>query len=140
MFWNKKKGNEEIYVRCDQENVRAAYRVDANESLNVALIVSGFRAELVNLSAGGIAFRLAEGAGSSLVDQQTLNGVLYVGDLHLPIPVELEIVMHSDGLFRCSIGHQDLWAQKKLTEAISRYQKLQIRTQEERYKSEKTSF
>ncbi len=135
VFWNRKQ-DDELYVRCDEQNLRSAYRVDADDQLMVVLMVGGERVQLVNLSANGVAFRMSDSVDEASSSDVALSGVLFVGDRHNPIPVRLEIVVRREGLVRCKISHQDLLAQKKLAAAINRYQKLKIRAAEQSLKDQ----
>ena len=128
MFWNKNK-DDELYIRCDIKNDRSAYRVDPGHHGSVVLLVDGERARIHNISATGIAFDLEESSAPDTEVPESLQGILFIGQQHNPIPVMLHVVSHEGTLFRCRITHNDLLAQKKLSAAIIDFQKQQIRAQ-----------
>ena len=126
MFWNK-NNKDELYVHCDIDNLRAAYRIEPGAHTELALLIDGTRVQILNLSANGIAFELDESCDPRLDNAKQMQGILYIDHQHSPISLQLSVVNRHERILRCQIDHQDELAQRQLAAAIIEHQKRQIR-------------
>lgn len=130
MFWNNDT-NEQLYVRCDIKNKRSNYRVSPDDNGRLSLLVEGEQARIKNISVSGIAFEINNHVDQTFPhqdsDKHRLRAILYIGHQHSPIPLKLELLQRNERLLRCRILELDPLIQRKLSAAITQYQKQQIR-------------
>ncbi|WP_421868394.1 PilZ domain-containing protein [Motiliproteus sp.] len=127
MFWKRKSADEQLYVRCEIDNKRSNYRVTPEDNGTLSLLIEGEPARIKNISVSGIAFELND-SNSSLNEKRELHGILYIGHRHSPIPLLLQVLDRQASLLRCRILNLDSLTQRKLSAAITHYQKQQIRS------------
>ncbi|RDE19064.1 PilZ domain-containing protein [Motiliproteus coralliicola] len=127
MFWKSNKTDEQLYVRCEIDNKRSNYRVTPEDNGALSLLIEGEQVRIMNLSVSGIAFELAD-PKSPLKDSLELHGILYIGHRNNPIPLRLQVLDRRDLVLRCRTLDLDAIIQRKLSAAITQYQKQQIRS------------